>query len=383
MIKKGSARIIGEKDIRSLLKNEKLDGLYFIFGDESFLKLYYADEIAKKAVSKDFEDFNMHRLDGKNTSVEMIKNAVEALPMLSEYSCVLVDDLAIYDLNPQDAENLLAVLSDVPQSCCLILLMSTIIKKSGRTKKEPEKQGAEGDESGNADSSVDEEIVTEKAKTNIWDDILAIAKSSGFAIEMSRRSFKDLTIMLMKGAAKRGKTIDERTASYFVENVGNDMANLQNELDKVCAFIKNDKISSKDIDLIAVKTVEARVFDMAERLITKNSDEAFGILDTMIAQKIEPVLIMGALIFPFVDMYRIKTANRAGHRAEDLAKYFNYKSSYRLTKQVRIVGSLSINQLRVCLDILNDADTLIKSRSIEPRLIIEQTMTRIAHVMST
>lgn len=141
MIKKGSARIIGEKDIRSLLKNEKLDGLYFIFGDESFLKLYYADEIAKKAVSKDFEDFNMHRLDGKNTSVEMIKNAVEALPMLSEYSCVLVDDLAIYDLNPQDAENLLAVLSDVPQSCCLILLMSTIIKKAEEQRKNLKNRG--------------------------------------------------------------------------------------------------------------------------------------------------------------------------------------------------------------------------------------------------
>lgn len=382
MVKKSPEKILAEKDIRNLLKNKEAGGLYFVYGDESYLKLYYADAIAKRAVSKDFEDFNMHRLDGKNTTVEMIKNAVEALPMLSEYSCVLVDDLAIYDLSPQDAENLLSVLSDVPQSCCLILLMSTITKKSGRAKKEPEKSDSEGGESGNTNSSADEDLVTEKAKTNIWDDILAIAKSNGFAIEMNRRSFNDLAAMLVKGAAKRGKILDERTASYFVESVGNDIANLQNELEKVCAFTSKDKITEKDIDLIAVKTVEADIFDMAQYLVSKNSEQAFDILDTLISQKVEPVLIMGTLIFPFVDMYRIKAAIRSGHRSEDLVNYFNYKSTYRLTKQVRLVGSLSIDQLTVCLDILNDADTAIKSRSIEARLIIEQTMTRIAHVIS-
>lgn len=384
MDKMSPAKTLTEKDVKYLLKNEKAGGLYFVFGDESFLKLHYVDEIARKAVSKDSEDFNMHRFDGKHTSVEMIKNAVEALPMLCEYSCVLVDDLPIYDLSQQDAENLKSVMNDVPQGCCLIFLMETIVRKSRKPKKASEKSENEVEENGNHDSEIDEEIEAENIKTNIWDEILTIAQSKGFAIEINRRSFSELTTLLMRGAVKRGKTIDEKTARYFVENVGSDIANLQNELDKICAFIKNDNITENDIDLVAVKTVEARIFDMAKYLLTKNSDEAFSILDTLIAQRVEPILIMGTLISPFVDMYRVKAAIRAGHRPEDVAKYFNYKNmDFRLTKQAKPVGKFSMNQLDKCLNILNDADTIIKSRSIEPRLIIEKTMTRIAYVIST
>ena len=380
MAKKSPGKILKEKDVRNLLKSDESGGLHFIFGNENFLKLFYADEIAKKAVAEDFEDFNLHRFDGKHTSVEMLKNAVEALPMFSEYSCVLVDDLPIFDLSPQDAENLKVVLSDVPQTCCLIILMTTIVREGRATKKVSEKTKNKGD---NTATGPETDLLTDRTKTNIWDDILAIAKSSGFAIEINKRSFNDLTAMLIKGAAGRGKTIDSRTARYLVESVGDDIANLQNELDKICAFVKHDKITEQDINLIAVKTVEARIFDMAKHLIAKNSDGAFGILDTLISQRVEPVLIMGTLISPFVDMYRVKIATLSGRRPEDVAKHFNYRNKeFRLTNQTKLIGNLSIKQLGVCLDILNDADTAIKSRSLEPKVIIEQAMARIANVIS-
>lgn len=382
MGKKNQTRVLNEKDVRSLLKDEKSGGLYFIFGNESFLKNFYANEIAKKAVSKDFEDFNLHRLDGKNTSVEMLKEAVEALPMLSEYTCVLVDDFPIFGMDQQSADNLLAVLSDVPPSCYLIFLMSTIERKTKKLKKDTEKtenEVSEGNKNEKTDSKPDEALSTDTVKPTIWDDILAIAQSDGFAIEINKRSFNELTALLIKGASVRGKTIEQRTARYLLESVGDDIANLQNELDKICAFVKHDKITEKDIDLIAVKTVEARIYDMAKHLTTKNSDEAFSVLDTLISQSVEPTLIMGTLIAPFVDMYRVKSAMLAGRRPDDVANYYNYSNKlFRLTNQTRLIRNLSINQLDVCLNILNDADIAIKGRSIEPRLIIEQTMTRIA-----
>lgn len=384
MNKKNQGRILNEKDVRSLLKEEKSGGLYFIFGNENFLKIFYADEIAKKAVGKDFEDFNLHRLDGENTTIQMLKDAVEALPMLSDYTCVLVDDFPIFGMDSQEADNLMAVLSDVPPSCYLIFLMTSIEKKVKKAKKDTEKTQDEGNESEKTDSNQGEALSTVTVKPAIWDDILAIAQSNGFAIEINKRSLSELITLLMKGAAGRGKTIDEKTARYFVESVGDDIANLQNELDKICAFVKHDRITEKDIDLIAVKTVEARIYDMAKHLIAKNNDEAFGILDTLISQKVEPILVMGTLISPFVDMYRVKAAILAGHRPDDIAKYYNYtKKMFVFGNMTRLIRNLSINQLDICLNVLNDADAAIKSWSLEPRLIIEETMTRIANVMST
>lgn len=383
MTKKNQTRILNEKDVRELLKNEISGGLYFIFGKENFLKLFYADEIAKKVVNKDFEDFNLRRLEGKNTSVEMLKDAVEALPMFSEHSCVLVDDFPIFSLDPQGADNLLTLLNDLPDSCCLIFLMTTIERKTRKEKDDTENAENKDDESEKTDLIPVEVIATNTVKTNIWDDILKIAESDGFAIEINKRSFNELTTLLVKGAAGRGKSIDQKTARYFVESVGDDIANLQNELDKICAFIEHDKISKKDIDIIAIKTIEARTFDMVKYLISKKNDEAFGILDTLFSQKVEPLMIMGALISPFLDMYRVKGAMLAGHHPNDVAKHFNYtRKMFALTNQTRLIRSLSINQLKVCLNILDDADALMKSRSVEPRLIIEQTMTKIANALS-
>jgi len=370
MDKKLLEKVVKEKQIASIIKSGDLGGLYFIFGNDNQLKVYYANEIAKNAVDKDFTDFNLHKFDGTTVFLESIQAAVDAMPMFSKGTCVLINDLPINNMLKCDYDNLKLILNNIPSTCSFILLMDTIEKKKIKTSGE-----------NNSSPSDKKEDITEK-KVDMWDEILEIALLQGLAVELNNRPTSSLAGQLIKKAADKGHKIDENTAIYLIESVGNDIANLNNELDKICDYAQGEIITAGDIDAVAVKTIEIRIYEMVNSLIAGNIDSAHQMLYVLLAQKIEPVIILGTLISPFVDMYRVKTAVQAGFRPEDSAGYFDYyKKDFKLKNLTGIVKRMSIVQISRCLDFLDEADTIIKTTALDKHIVVEQTMIRITSVL--
>ena len=382
MEQKKHGLITDEKVLLSVIKSSDLGGLYFIFGDENFLKIHYANQIAKNAVDENYMDFNLRKFDGTTVSIETIKDAVEALPMFSKGTCVLIKDLPINNLSNNDYENLKLILDNIPSSCAFILLMDTVEKRKSKGNSEDKTNTGDKtntDDKTNTGSNNDQ--TTEK-KEDAWDKILEIAKTKGLAIKLSHRTLSSLSGQMIKKAAAKGYNLDEKTADYLVDSVGSDIANLNSELDKLCGYVNGKNITDSDIDAVAVKTLEARTYDMVNSLIAGNSRSAYQILDILFAQKVEPVMIVGSLIYPFVDMYRVKTAMQAGCRPDDSAGHFDYyKKEYKLNNIAGNVRKLSLIQICRCLDLLDDADTRLKTSAIEKRTVIEQTMTGIAFAL--
>ena len=83
---------ITEKELKKQIANGMFSPVYLLYGEEAFLKQYYAGLIAEKSVAKGFETFNLHKLEGKETSLDEIADAAEQLPMMAERTCVLVRD---------------------------------------------------------------------------------------------------------------------------------------------------------------------------------------------------------------------------------------------------------------------------------------------------
>ena len=196
---------------------------------------------------------------------------------------------------------------------------------------------------------------------------------------MSHRfSLQQLTKLIEKGAKERGCSLGFSEANYLISSVGDDMTVILNELEKICAYKKQGTVTKNDIDAVVIKSVQARAFDLAKALVANNCDTAMSILDTLISMKEEPINILGAIITPYVDMYRVKVYVSGGMRAEDAAKDFNYRNKeFRLTNAAKSASKYSVRQIRSFLEVLYDADTLLKSTSLNGRLILEQTITKL------
>ena len=83
--------ILDSKKFRTKAKGELFGG-YLFYGEEDYLKRVYVERIINAAVT-DFGEANIHRLDG-TASADDITSAADAIPMMSEYSCVVVSDYA-------------------------------------------------------------------------------------------------------------------------------------------------------------------------------------------------------------------------------------------------------------------------------------------------
>lgn len=339
---------LNEQSLKKNISSGSFFPVYLIKGEESFLKQHYANIIAKKVVPNGVETFNMHYLSEDSANADEIFACAEALPMMCERTCVLVHDYDFDSAPDAEKEKIIELLSDLSQTCVLIFWMDT------------------------------KDFSTKKANSK---EILNLIDKHGAIAELNRRTANDLISLLISGAGKRGCTMSRSQASYLINLVGTDMSTLLNELEKVCAY-SNGEITQEKIDAVAIKSVEATAFKMVDALLSRSFDSAFSLLDTLLVQKTEPVMISGALISAYVDMYRAKVAEEENGTSSVLKQLFGtqYKSDFRLNNATRRSRKVSKQQLYKCLDYLSEADEKLKSSSQDNKIIFEQLMVKLARV---
>lgn len=333
---------VNETALKEKLRSEPV-GVYLIYGEENYLKKAYTDKIVSKTVDEAFADFNFHVFDGKEASLSEIYESAGAVPVMAESKCVLVKDFPFDSLDDNGFEQLETVIKDNPDDCALIFSMLTYEPKGAK-----------------------------------WNKTIKLFEKNAFAVKFDRKTAVDLAKTVESGAKKRGKAFEKGVSNYFVSSVGSDLNTLLNELEKVCAYAENE-ITKKDVDAVCIKSLDAKVFDMIRDLTAKRFDSAFKKLELLFEQREDEFQIMGALIASYSDIYRAKAAVKSGERAESVAKYYNYAGKeFRLTNAARNSSSMTFEDIGECIDILVQADTAMKSSSLDKRLILEETIVKLA-----
>lgn len=343
---------ITERELKKQIKEKDFARLYLIYGNEAYLKNYYAGRICDVSVDSAMRDFNFHRFEGNSLDFDALSDAVEAFPMMSARTCVLLKDVAADSLAQSDREKLMQILSDIPPTCTVVLWMDT--------------------------------VNVEPKKSAKWKSFLKDISPYAVLVPLDKRGKSDLVKMIVGGAQKRGCSVSTENAAYLLTLTGDDLTNLLQELEKLCAYKKEGEITRRDIDAVAVRTVEAVVFDLSKAMFADDAAKAFSILSVLLRQKAEPVMILGALIACYVDMYRIKTATLSGGRAEDVTAAFNYRGKeFRLRNAARDGARLSLQDVRRCLEILADCDRNLKGSGMDARLLLERCITELMLVQHT
>lgn len=336
---------IGEVEIKKVIHEKIFSNVYFIYGDESYLKQHYVTKIQQKIVEKSFEVFNLHTFDGKSATLQNIFEAAIMLPMMAEKSCVIVHDFPFDKMVESDRKILKDYLTDPCESCIVIFWMDNI--------------------------PVD-------VKNSKWKTIIGYFTKNGNSVNLPRRDNRSLSKLLVDGAKKRNCAISPAIADYVINIVGNDMQILLNELEKMCSFVSEGEITREIVDNVATKSLTAKAFDLAKALVRKDYQSAYGMLNNLIAMREEPIVILSAISSSYVDMYRVKCAKTAGKQPIDLSRHFNYHGKeFRLTNASRDCQQLSIEQLRASVSALMEADAKLKSTSLDGKLVLEEMMVRL------
>ncbi len=337
---------IFENDIKLHIKSCNFSNVYFIYGNEPYLKDFYAGKIIDKSVNKDFAMFNLHIFDGDDVSLNDVASCCESLPMMDEHCCVVVKDYKFDKATEDERKQIEEIISDVPDTTILVFWMQN--------------------------------IEVDAKKNDKWKKILTLMNKYASTVALDKKTRSALIKLLVSGADKRGCTISSQNAEYLINLVGDDMNNLLNELEKLCFFADKSEITKQHIESLAVRSVSARVFDLATDIVQGRNEKAFEVLKTLLSQKEEPVNINSQLINAYVDIYRAKVFLSSGEKADGAAKYYNYQNkSFRLVNAARDASKIDISAIRICLDILAAADTKLKSSAVNKSLILEETIVKL------
>ena len=270
-------------------------GCAYIFdGEESYLREYYLGELRKKLVPAGFEEFNYHRLEGKDLTVQALTEMAEAMPMLSERTLIVVTDFDIFKLGEEQREKLIALLEDIPPYCCLVFVYDTVAYKPNKTMK--------------------------KLCKAIGDHVQAV--------EFRAQDSNDLIAWIARRFRALDKEIDRQTAEYLIFTCGGLMTGLVPEISKIAAYAKGKAITQKDIDDVADPVLSAEVFKLSDAVLQGNYDLAASILGDLLKMQTEPIMILAALGSQLRRIYTARLAIDSGKDKYWLMELWDMKSDY-------------------------------------------------------
>ena len=268
--------------------------VYIFYGEEAYLREYYLGELRKKLIPAGFEEFNYHRLEGRELTVQALAEMAEAMPMMTERTLIQVSDFDIFKLNEDQRERLIAFLEDVPPYCCVVFSYDTLEYKPNRTMKKLCK------------------ALSDRAET----------------VEFRQADSSDLTAWIARRFRALGKEIDRQTAEYLIFLCGPLMTGLVPEIAKVGAYAKGKTVTQKDIDAVADPVLSAEVFKLSDAVLAGSYDQAARILGDLLKMQTEPILILGMLGAQLRRIYTARLALDSGKDKYWLMSLWGYKSDY-------------------------------------------------------
>ncbi len=339
--------VLSEQELKQHLKAGEPARVYVLYGEESYLTSHYAELLIRMAGGKagdPLAEFNFQKFDGQECTFDAIEEAAEALPLMAERKCVVVQNCDVTAAAVFDRA--MALVADPPEETVLIFQMTALF--------------------------------TDGKKSAKFKQFLEAAAKTGVCAEFPRKSTEEVVRLLCAGAGRRGCLMKPDVARSLIEQCGNDLNLLLNELDKLCAVAGHNEITPIIVDQVAIKNLNAQAYELSNAILQQHYEKAYLILHRLFACRAEPVVILGALSSAYADLYRAKVAAAGGVQAETLVEEFDYKGKvFRLRYASRDCSRLSLESLRESLDILAQADRRLKSSATDKKTVLEETAAKL------
>lgn len=328
------------------LERMVISPVYLFYGEETYLRDKYLQKFIA-LIPEEVRDFNLDIIDAREAGVVNVVNSASTLPFISEKRTVIVKntdffksrkksagedngDIKIDKSNPAD-DVLLRYLENPPVTTCLIFCSDSIDKKR-KTYKTLEKNG-----------QVVEFLPLKGHQLNEWID---------------------------RRARNLGKIIEPAGMAGLITAAGNNLWQLNTELEKLACYSRTEKITAADVEAMVSKTTEHSIFELVDAISERNYSNAIMMAREMVFLG-EPVI---RILFMIARQFRLllltKTLLQEGNVEKSLAGLLQAHPfvAQKCAKQAR---NFSLLELKAAMTKILNADSDIKSGNQEAVLALE------------
>lgn len=240
------------------IKNNTLNGVYLIYGTETYDVQRYVEKM-KKSIPNLQNGVNFFTLD--KTNIDSLKDTMDSVSFFGLRKFILVKDINL-KFNK-------AVLEDITNPELLLVFVEESVDKR----------------------TAEYKYLAKNAKV----------------VECNKLNEKDAVMFVIRMLSSYKIKVAEDTAKYLISVCTQDKQILINEFRKIVAYLGEDSILTKEvIDKICSKTLDAKIFDLMDFVLAKKKTEALNMLDDLIASKTYIGQITSMMFKQIKQMYEIK-----------------------------------------------------------------------------
>lgn len=320
--------------LRNEIGSGKFHPIYVLQGEEPYYIDRLSELIVNTALTEDERDFNLSIYYGNEALVPDVINTCKQYPTFAERRVVVFREAQLVSKQPghKDDLNLFALYAAQP-------LQSTILVVCAKGGTLGAKQFTDA---------------IKKHKTGIVFDSAKV------------RDGRDLIKLAANYATQIGVTIDEKSASMLTEFIGNDLARLFTEIDKLKILATAGQgITPELIEKNVGISKDYNYFELEDALGRRDAVKAFRIVDYFRKNpKNNPTVLTITQMYGFFSSVLLVRTCRDRSRPA-LLKAAGTSSEWRLRKFEDIAGRYSTQALVNIIRYLRECDT--KSKGINSR----------------
>ncbi len=311
----------------------QLPPVVLFYGKENYLIESYLRHVLKVGVPEDMRDFNLDVLYGADASAQKIIAIARSYPMMADRRVVVIKD--VHRMSASDLKGLAQYSEKPTDSTCLVLLAhdADMRKKS-----------------------------------------LATLKKNSAFVECKPLYDNQVEAWLIRELKQRGYSIDQKAAALLALQVGTNLQNLVNEIEKLLLYAGERKhLVAEDVEAIAGVRNEFSIFALQNALGRRDLQRVLYIF-----KQLRLTMNAQAIIFQLAKFFTNLLIARdfsAGNKAE-LAK-LTRTSIYFVGDLISFSKRYSLSELTGAIDNLRMVDYNLKTWPVDENLMMEMLFTNI------
>lgn len=325
--------------LRRQLKNEGPGPLYMLWGPEDYLISDFVNRVKGACLAEGTEDFDYKRLDGPVIDPGDLGLALDSMPFFGGRTFV---ELRGFDVNKCRDENMMALLADIPEWCTVVITLPAGIDPDGRL------------------------------------TFIKQIKKNGKAVEFTAQEQSALYDWLTKRFASHGKSIGRNEMDRLMFLSGDLMNRLIPEIEKICSYAKDDRVTLQDIDATAHHIPEADAFQMTDCISKGDYNGAAHYLSELMAGNREPIEVMGAIGWQIRRLYAARVSMEMKKSPTFTKEVLGIKNDYALRMLESTARSFPLPVLRNYVRLCAEMDHRMKMSAGEEGNILKELLVRFA-----
>ncbi|MFA6410303.1 MAG: DNA polymerase III subunit delta [Candidatus Buchananbacteria bacterium] len=324
--------------------------IIFLYGPDAFRSRQKLKDLKDKFIREiDKSALNIQTLDGSKLDVADFENAVNTSPFLAKKRMVIIEDLLSKNKGQKVQKEILETLDQKKLDDTILIFWES---------------GLDGNKAKKSKS---------KLSAKRGDNLFSRLQKEKYAQEFTLLNQADVYNWTAGEIKKRTGQIQPAALRLLTDLVGNDLWQMNSEIDKLLAFAENKNITLNNVETLVKTKLDEDIFKLTDALSQKNKRLALKLISDQLKSGTLPTELLAKITWQFKNLLLLKSfveQNGAGYPSERLGYQLGLHP-FVVKKTMAQIQNFDLDKLKKTYQNLLAIDYKIKTSQTDPEVMFD------------